>query len=135
MQENTSTLSYASLAQRISNIAVINEDPKTKLIKQLKTQVKFLLEQLKHSNQNYVANERNGFESSLYPNLGDSANTPNNGSELLVASPVVSLLGNHEAMRELIDDNNELRHTLESQANQAEQREVCHQEFNFCMLV
>ena len=54
-KENISTLNYATLAQRISNVAVINEDPKTRLIRQLRAQVKFLLEQLKHSKQVFVA--------------------------------------------------------------------------------
>lgn len=43
------------MAQRIANVAVINEDPKTRLIRQLRAQVKFLMEQLKHSRQVFVS--------------------------------------------------------------------------------
>ena len=54
-QENISTLNYASLAKRITNVATINEDPKTRLIRQLRAQVKFLNAQLAHSRQVYIS--------------------------------------------------------------------------------
>ena len=40
MEENISTLTYAVKAANISNIPVINEDPKNKLIRELKEQNK-----------------------------------------------------------------------------------------------
>lgn len=38
-EENMSTLNYAALTQRITNRAVVNEDPKTALIRRLRQEV------------------------------------------------------------------------------------------------
>ncbi len=59
-EENLSTLNYASLAKRISNTATVNEDPKTRLIRQLRKQIKFLKEQLARSQQVLVVNDGAG---------------------------------------------------------------------------
>ena len=51
MDENLSTLSYASKASFISNKPVKNEDPKTAQIADLKRQVKLLTEELANANE------------------------------------------------------------------------------------
>ena len=45
-EENLSTLEYASLAARITNRVVVNEDPRTRLIRELRQEVAFLRSQL-----------------------------------------------------------------------------------------
>jgi kinesin family protein 4/21/27 len=50
-EENLSTLMYASKAAMISNQPQRNDDPKTKLIEQLKQQVKILTSELLRANQ------------------------------------------------------------------------------------
>ncbi len=51
IEENLSTLQYAARAAIISNKPVKNEDPKNKLIEDLKNQVKILTEQLAKANE------------------------------------------------------------------------------------
>ena len=51
MDENLSTLSYASKASSISNKPIKNEDPKTAQIADLKRQVKILTEELANANE------------------------------------------------------------------------------------
>ena len=51
MDENLSTLSYASKASFISNKPVRNEDPKTAQIADLKRQVRILTEELANANE------------------------------------------------------------------------------------
>lgn len=51
MEENMSTLSYASKASFISNKPVKNEDPKTQQIADLKRQVRILTEELSNANE------------------------------------------------------------------------------------
>ena len=51
MDENLSTLSYASKASFISNKPVKNEDPKKAQITELKRQVKLLTEELANANE------------------------------------------------------------------------------------
>ena len=51
MDENLSTLSYASKASFISNKPIKNEDPKTQQIADLKRQVKILTEELANANE------------------------------------------------------------------------------------
>ena len=51
IEENLSTLSYASKASFISNKPIKNEDPKTRQIEELKKQVKLLTEELKNANE------------------------------------------------------------------------------------
>ena len=51
MDENLSTLSYASKASFISNKPIKNEDPKTQQIAELKRQVKILTEELANANE------------------------------------------------------------------------------------
>ena len=50
-EENVSTLNYASKASYISNTPTRNDDPKTKIIMQLKTQVRLLTIELTKANQ------------------------------------------------------------------------------------
>eukprot|EP00195_Chlamydomonas_chlamydogama_P000098 CAMPEP_0202918878 /NCGR_PEP_ID=MMETSP1392-20130828/74439_1 /ASSEMBLY_ACC=CAM_ASM_000868 /TAXON_ID=225041 /ORGANISM="Chlamydomonas chlamydogama, Strain SAG 11-48b" /LENGTH=371 /DNA_ID=CAMNT_0049612047 /DNA_START=68 /DNA_END=1180 /DNA_ORIENTATION=- len=45
-EENLSTLDYASRTKRITNQVAVNEDPKTKLIRELRAEVAFLRHQL-----------------------------------------------------------------------------------------
>ena len=51
IEENLSTLSYASKASFISNKPIKNEDPKTRQIEDLKRQVKLLTEELANANE------------------------------------------------------------------------------------
>jgi len=51
IDENLSTLQYAAKAAAISNKPIKNEDPKNKLIEDLKNQVKVLTEELFKANQ------------------------------------------------------------------------------------
>jgi TolA-binding protein len=51
LEENISTLTYATKASFITNQPVINDDPRNKLINQLKKQVKQLNEELGKANQ------------------------------------------------------------------------------------
>ncbi len=51
VEENVSTLTYASKAGLISNTPVRNDDPKTKMIEELKGQVKLLTSELVRANQ------------------------------------------------------------------------------------
>ena len=51
IEENLSTLSYASKASFISNKPIKNEDPKTRQIEELKRQVKQLTEELQNANE------------------------------------------------------------------------------------
>lgn len=46
-EETLSTLRYADRAKRIVNHAVVNEDPKAKIIRELRQEVEALKEQLK----------------------------------------------------------------------------------------
>lgn len=46
LDDNVSTLQYATLAKSIKNRPTVNEDPKTRLIKELRAQVAFLQDQL-----------------------------------------------------------------------------------------
>lgn len=50
-EENLSTLTYASKASQINNTPVRNDDPKLKMIEELKSQVKFLTSELTKANQ------------------------------------------------------------------------------------
>ena len=51
MDENISTLTYATKASYITNQPVVNDDPRTKVINQLRRQVKDLNEELSKANQ------------------------------------------------------------------------------------
>lgn len=51
MDENLSTLTYASKASYISNKPVRNDDPKLRQIEELKLQVRLLTEELFKANQ------------------------------------------------------------------------------------
>lgn len=51
MDENLSTLSYASKASFISNKPIKNEDPKNQQIADLKRQIKILTEELANANE------------------------------------------------------------------------------------
>jgi kinesin family protein 4/21/27 len=51
MDENLSTLTYASKASYISNKPIRNDDPKLRQIEELKHQVKVLTEELFKANQ------------------------------------------------------------------------------------
>lgn len=50
LDENLSTLTYASKAAMISNTPIKNDDPKTKQIEELKQQVKILTTELLRAN-------------------------------------------------------------------------------------
>lgn len=50
-EENLSTLTYASKASQIANTPVRNDDPKLKLIEELKSHVKLLSSELMKANQ------------------------------------------------------------------------------------
>ena len=56
-EETLSTLRYADRAKRITNHAVVNEDPKAKLIRELRAEVE-ALKDLLHS-QNMVGTDSN----------------------------------------------------------------------------
>ena len=51
IDENISTLSYASRASFISNKPIKNDDPKTRQIEDLKRQVRLLTEELANANE------------------------------------------------------------------------------------
>ena len=51
IDENMSTLQYASKAQYISNVPKINQDPRSKLIFNQKAQIERLQKELKMANQ------------------------------------------------------------------------------------
>ena len=51
IEENFSTLSYASKASFISNKPIKNDDPKLRQIEDLKRQVKILTEELANANE------------------------------------------------------------------------------------
>ena len=51
IEENLNTLAYASRASFIYNKPVKNEDPKNRLIEELKRQVKLLTEELAKANE------------------------------------------------------------------------------------
>lgn len=51
LEENLSTLTYASKAAMIANTPIRNDDPKTKQIEDLKQQVKILTSELLRANQ------------------------------------------------------------------------------------
>ncbi len=51
LDENVSTLQYAARASYISNKPVKNEDPRNKMIEELKTQNKVLTEELFKANE------------------------------------------------------------------------------------
>eukprot|EP00899_Mesostigma_viride_P022462 jgi/Mesvir1/33/Mv19461-RA.3 len=53
-EDNLSTLEYGSKAKNISNTLVVNEDPKTRLIRELRERVKFLEAQLAAQETVYV---------------------------------------------------------------------------------
>ena len=46
-EENSSTLQYASLAQRITNKPTLNEDPRMKQIRELQKEIELLKAELK----------------------------------------------------------------------------------------
>ena len=52
--ENISTLTYASKAAQISNTPVRNDDPKNKLIEEMKIQNRYLAQELQRAN-GYIA--------------------------------------------------------------------------------
>lgn len=45
-EENKSTLLYAALAQKISNSLTVNEDPRTRVIKELQREIAILKEEI-----------------------------------------------------------------------------------------
>jgi kinesin family protein 4/21/27 len=49
-EENQSTLTYASKAAQIANTPVKNDDPKTKLIEELRSQNRYLTQELVRAN-------------------------------------------------------------------------------------
>lgn len=51
IEENLSTLTYATKASYITNQPVINDDPRSKIIADLKKQVKNLTEELAKANE------------------------------------------------------------------------------------
>ena len=51
LDENLSTLNYASKAAQIANRPIRNDDPKTKQIEELKQQVRLLTAELVRANQ------------------------------------------------------------------------------------
>ena len=51
IEENLNTLAYASRASYISNKPIRNDDPKSRLIEDLKQQVKQLTEELNKANE------------------------------------------------------------------------------------
>eukprot|EP00899_Mesostigma_viride_P023509 jgi/Mesvir1/4342/Mv06227-RA.1 len=57
-EDNLSTLEYGSKAKNISNTLVVNEDPKTRLIRELRERVKFLEAQLAAQETVYVLGGR-----------------------------------------------------------------------------
>ncbi len=72
MDENLSTLSYASKASFISNKPVKNEDPKTQQISDLKRQVKILTEELANANEtiNFLSSLTGQNPAMINKNLG-----------------------------------------------------------------
>ena len=72
MDENLSTLSYASKASFISNKPVKNEDPKTQQITDLKRQVKILTEELANANEtiNFLSSLTGQNPAMINKNLG-----------------------------------------------------------------
>lgn len=72
MEENLSTLSYASKASFISNKPIKNEDPKTQQIAELKRQVKILTEELANANEtiNFLSSLTGQNPSMIGKNLG-----------------------------------------------------------------
>ena len=51
LEENISTLTYATKASYITNQPIVNDDPRTKMISELRHQVKELNEELSKANQ------------------------------------------------------------------------------------
>jgi hypothetical protein len=51
LEENISTLTYATKASYITNQPTINDDPRAKIITELKTQIKGLTEELHKANE------------------------------------------------------------------------------------
>lgn len=51
VEENLNTLAYASKASYISNKPIRNEDPKNRLIEELKMQVRVLTDELNQANE------------------------------------------------------------------------------------
>ena len=51
LEENLSTLTYATKASYITNQPIINDDPRSKIIADLKRQVKNLTEELNQANE------------------------------------------------------------------------------------
>ena len=75
MEENLSTLNYASKASFISNKPVKNEDPKTQQIADLKRQVRILTEELANANEtiNFLSSLTGQNPQMIKGNLGKAA--------------------------------------------------------------
>ena len=75
MDENLSTLTYASKASFISNKPVKNEDPKTQQIADLKRQVRILTEELANANEtiNFLSSLTGQNPQMIGKNLGKAA--------------------------------------------------------------
>ena len=80
MDENLSTLSYASKASCIANKPIKNEDPKTQQISELKRQVKLLTEELTNANEtiSFLSSITGQNPATIAKNLGRLGN--NNGA-------------------------------------------------------
>lgn len=76
IDDNVNTLLYAVKAQVISNIPIVNEDPKMKKMRDLEIQVKYLTSQLT------MAKKAVGFFKNVSNNEGNIQNTPLEGNTL-----------------------------------------------------
>ena len=84
MDENLSTLTYASKASFIDNKPIKNEDPKTQQIADLKRQVKILTEELANANEtiNFLSSLTGKDPASIKNNLNSAMRGQGRGGSL-----------------------------------------------------
>lgn len=146
-EENLSTLNYAGLTKRIANSASINEDPQTALIRKLRAEVKLLRGMLARANQTFVLGRGSSPTaaavaggggvalSALRPGagVGVGASSGSSGSSLSLYPSSLSaqqvaigekLVDSVNIIKELVRDNNALRHLYEQHRSETEQLEI-----------
>jgi len=132
-EENLSTLNYAALTKKIHNSAVLNEDPKTALIRKLRAEIKMLRGMLAHAHQSFTFDQDAGTlrqhdqRQRQSQSQGQSQSQSHGvaaGKKMIAQSS--NLIAHHgiaeklidsvNIIKELLHDNNELREMYDEKA-------------------
>ena len=130
-----STLTYATKASYITNQPTVNDDPQTKVVNELKRQVRGLTEELSKANQHIEMitsmNRVPGQEHSVSPSSESFLPAPNSpirrSSHDRTSQPEQNserLVESINMVRELLKSNKELREKLEISNTRNDQKDM-----------